>query len=95
MSLQSHTGAPNITGIRVRNTDASGVGAVDSVLSVVDTSSGGQSFTFLFDLDGVAAKDATLVSTGGSTPSTHVGRLKIRMPDASSAWIPLYSTSGE
>ena len=93
MSIENDTGAPIKDAIRVRNTDQSGMSACNSVLAVSNTSTNG--FTYLLDLNGLTAAAGTLVSTGGTTPSNHVGRLRIVMPDGNPAWIPLYSTSNE
>jgi len=93
MSVENDTGSPTKDAIRVRNTDQSGMTACNSVLSVSNTSTNG--FTYLFDLDGLTAANATLVSTSGTDALDFAGRLKIKMPSGSSAWINLYSTSNE
>lgn len=50
LSIENDTGAPTKTGILVRNTDASGMGAVDEVIKVSHTSTNG--FTNLFNFAG-------------------------------------------
>ena len=92
MSIENDTGSPVKYGIRVRNTDASGMGAVDAVIAVSNTSTNG--FGALFDLDGIAAgADTTLYSTSGTAATTFAGRIRIVMPNGNSGWLNVYSTS--
>ena len=93
MSIENDTGSPVKDGIRVRNTDASGMTACNSVLSVSNTSTNG--FTHLFDLSGLTAANATLISTTGTAATSFAGRLKVKDASGASAWINLYSTSNE
>jgi hypothetical protein len=92
MSIESDTGAPVKHAIRVRNTDLSGMTAVDAVLAISNTSTNG--FKALLDLDGLTAgASSTLISTSGTAASTFAGRIRIVLPDGSTAWINSYSTS--
>jgi hypothetical protein len=92
MSIENDTGAPIKHAIRVRNTDASGMTAVGAVLAVSNTSTNG--FNALVDMDGLTAgAGTTLVSTSGSAATNWIGRIRVVMPDSSSAWINLYATS--
>jgi hypothetical protein len=92
MSIENDTGSPTKQAIRVRNTDASGMTAVDSVLQVSHTSTNG--FNALVDLDGTTAGAATtIVSTTGTDATSFSGRIRIVMPSGASGWINVYSTS--
>jgi hypothetical protein len=52
LSIENDTGAPTKTGIQVRNTDLSGMGAVNEVIKISHTSTNG--FTNLFNFAGAA-----------------------------------------
>jgi hypothetical protein len=92
MSIENDTGSPTKQAIRVRNTDASGMTAVGSVLQVSHTSTNG--FNALVDLDGTTAGAATtIVSTTGTDATSFSGRIRIVMPSGASGWINVYSTS--
>jgi hypothetical protein len=92
MSIENDTGTPTKYGIRVRNTDASGMTAVGAVLAVSNSSTNG--FNALVDLDGTTAGAATtMVSTTGTDATSFSGRIRIVMPSGASGWINVYSTS--
>lgn len=93
MSIENDTGAPVKDAIRVRNTDASGMTACNSVLAVSNTSTNG--FTSLLDLSGLTAANATLISTSGTAATSWAGRIKILDASGTAAWINIYSTSNE
>ena len=93
MSIENDTGAPVKDAIRVRNTDASGMTACNSVLSVSNTSTNG--FSSLLDLTGLTAANATLISTSGTAASTWAGRIRILDASGAAAWVNIYSTSNE
>jgi len=93
MSIENDTGAPVKDAIRVRNTDASGMTACNSVLSVSNTSTNG--FTNLFDLTGLTAANGTLISSSGTDATGFAGRLRILDASGTAAYINLYNTSHE
>ena len=93
MSIENDTGAPVKDAIRVRNTDASGMTACNSVLSVSNTSTNG--FTNFFDLTGLTAANGTLISTSGTAATNWAGRLRILDASGAAAWVNIYSTSNE
>lgn len=93
MSIENDTGAPVKDAIRVRNTDASGMTACNSVMAISNTSTNG--FTSLLDLTGLTAANATLISTSGTAATTWAGRIKIFDASGTAAWINIYSTSNE
>jgi hypothetical protein len=59
LSIENDTGSPTKTGIQVRNTDASGMGAVDEVIKVSHTSTNG--FTNLVNFAGATGD---VIATG-------------------------------
>lgn len=93
MSIENDTGSPVKDAIRVRNTDASGMTACNAVMSISNTSTNG--FTNLFDLTGLTAANATLISTSGTAATTWAGRIRILDASGVAAWINIYSTSNE
>jgi hypothetical protein len=93
MSSENDTSSPTKDAIVIRNTDASGMTAVGSVIKLSNTSTNG--FTNLFDLTGLTAANSTLISTSGTEATTFAGRLRILDAAGSAAYINLYSTSGE
>jgi hypothetical protein len=91
MSIENDTGSPLKDAIRVRNTDGSGMTAVNSVMSISNTSTNG--FTYMFDMNGLTAATGTIVSTTGTAATGFAGRIQILMPNGSAAYINTYSTS--
>jgi hypothetical protein len=89
LSVENDTGSPVKHAIRVRNTDGSGMGAVDAVIAISNTSTNG--FKNLLDLDGITAgSDATLFSTA-AVAATYAAKIRIIMPDGNPAWINVYT----
>lgn len=93
MSSENDTSSPTKDAILVRNTDASGMTGVGSVIKLTNTSTNG--FLTLLDLDGLTAASNTLVSTSGTAATTFAARIRIITPNGSAGWINVYSTSNQ
>jgi hypothetical protein len=93
LSCENDTSSPVKHGIVIRNTDLSGMAAVDGVFLISHTSTNG--FASLIDFTGLTAAAGTIFSTSGTTPTTHSGRIRIILPSGAAGWVPVFSTSNE
>ncbi len=93
MSDENYTGTQERIGILVRNTDASGMAAVDSIMKISHTSTYG--FTYLADLSGCDGANGSVTSDSGTEATTWKARIKVKTDDGTDGWVNVYSTSNE
>lgn len=93
LSSENDTGSPDKCGIRIRNTDLSGMTVVKSAIRMSNTSTNG--FGALLDLTGLTAANGTIISTSGTVPTTFAGRIRFLDASGNPMWIPYYSSSNE
>ena len=88
LSIENDTGAPLKYGVRIRNTDASGMGAVDAALHISHTSTNG--FTAFAHL---ASATGDGMAASSSVPgSAAVGALVVKVA-SDLRYIPLYAAA--